>query len=228
MSRLRSSRLLPAALLLLVAGPAWADPVRWDYATFVWPGFVVPDTPPPSPPGFPPGLPGSFGVAFLGNFGSSAGTTPIVFADWWAAGWLPPGQEVTFKHQPFQMGIGIYDLASNRSDVAVFTAYLDGSLSFFGSSLALSYAEQSKTLRIGGSTYTVGLGAMTLGGPTGGGGFIGASGPVRPWPGGSIAATVQVRKQPEPATLVLLGVGGSLTGLLYYRRRRRTKPAADA
>ena len=39
------------------------------------------------------------------------------------------------------------------------SAYLDGSLSLLGPSLSLSYAEQSKTLRIGGSTYTIGLGA---------------------------------------------------------------------
>ena len=35
----------------------------------------------------------------------------------------------------------------------------------------------------------------------------------------------QVHEQPEPSTVVLLGVGGSLAGLVYRRRSRQPKPA---
>src|SRR5262245_8048315 len=108
--------LLVALLLLLPTRTGWAEPIRWDYATFVFPGFVTPGPVPPAPG--PPFWTGGFGVAFQGTAGERAGSSPITFADWWASGWLPPGDEATFSQQPIQLGIGILDRSSNRSETA--------------------------------------------------------------------------------------------------------------
>ena len=216
------SRLLLSALLLpLISPPLRAEPIRWDYTTFVFPSYVTPDVNPPPPV---TGWPGSIGVNFSGTSGSMANTAQINFANLWTSGWLPSGKQSTFKKQPVQIGMGILDRLSNRSQMTFFTAYLEGTLSTTNANLRLSFAERSKTLHIGTTLYRVNLGDVYMpGAPSGG--PIGTSGSVRPWPGGSIAATVNVTKNPEPSTLLLLGVGGSIAGLAYIRRKKRTAEA---
>jgi hypothetical protein len=222
MPRAPWSRLLPAALaLVLVVGTVCADSIPWSYATFVFPPFVSPDAggivPAPGSPVFP----GSVGINFQGTSGDTAGSSPIVFANWWTDAWgLTPGATATFAHQPIQLDIGILDKESNRSQVAPFTGYLDGTFSAGSANLSLSYAPQSQTLHIGATTYTINLGAMTLDVP-GGAEALWASGPIHSWPSGTVEATVNASQTPEPSSLVLLGAGATLAGLLVRRLRRR-------
>jgi hypothetical protein len=219
------SRLLPAVLvLLLLGGTAGADSIPWSYSTFVFPTFVSPD---PGAIGTAPGAPfgpWSVGVYFQGISGYQAGSSSIYFASWWAA-----GTTATFAHQPIQFDIGILDQASNRSQVALFTGYLDGTISAGQTNLALSYASPSQSLHIGSNTYRITLGALTATSAYGGSDPLSASGPMYPQPFGTVDATVQVQSSgPEPSSLVLLGVGASLAGIVYRRLRRQGQPAADA
>jgi hypothetical protein len=128
----------PAAILLALLGPsARAEPIRWDYATFVLPGFVPADgSVPPTP--FPWPYPLGVGVNFQGTNGQAAGSASVAFATWWASGWIPPGQQATFTHLPIHIGVGILDDESHLYQTTVFDAYLDGTLSAFGANLTVT------------------------------------------------------------------------------------------
>lgn len=235
MPRLSFPRWLLAATFLMLATPALnAEPIPWTYSTFVYPNFVTPDAPTgiPSPfPTYPYGPP--VGVGFQGTSNTMAGSSPIVLANLWTSGFLYPGDSVTFKKQPIPIGMGILDQLSNRSQIVLFTAYLNGTLTGQGSNLTLSFAERSKTVHIGKHNYKIDLGPIVMPGPPSGG-PIGATGGVRPYGDpyygnsgggyGAIGATVKVTNNPEPSTLVLVGIGGSVASLLYYRRRRTNPP----
>jgi hypothetical protein len=234
MSRLPTSSVFVVLLgLLLSERPVAADTLVWDYSTFVFPTFVSanPGGPPsPASPTNPFPWLSSGGIAFTGNLGLAFGSQSIVFANWFSWGVLPTVGSSTFDHQPLSLVIGIHDWASNESKLATFTAYLDGTISSNGANLVLTSPTPSQTLHLGSASYRIDLGSITLSGPPGGHGPVGASAPVHPWPNGSILARVEVNQGPEPSTLVLFGVGGSLAAFLYHRRtlgrssRKRAQP----
>jgi hypothetical protein len=219
-----SARLVWLALALLVLVPtARADPIEWSYSSFVFPSFVRPDNMPislpppvplpanPSPPNpgilpIYPSWPGA-GITFQSSTGEMVHSSRIVVANMYTS-WFGPGEEVArYSKQPFQLTMGILDKASNRSQVAIFTGYINGTYSATGSNLEITFPERFKMLHIGHNLYKIDINQIVAPGQPGGG-------------SGSIGAMVKVHKNPEPSTLLLLGLSGPVWGLYYWRRRR--------
>ncbi|MFO0843306.1 MAG: PEP-CTERM sorting domain-containing protein [Gemmataceae bacterium] len=216
------SRLLLAAMVLAVpARFGRAEPIRWTYYSIASPGFHAPGAGTGAPSVDPSGPPAW--VSFWGGYtGEVTGSSSIPLAYAAASGWVGPGEVATFQRQPLQIDLAITDLTTGAFGIASFQPYLDGTITSQGVNLTVTFPELTKTLHLGKNSYTIAVGTATLSGAWATSDPLGSSAPIHSL-SGVIDATVQANSQPEPSTLVLLGVAGSLGGLVYSRRRRRAK-----
>lgn len=207
---------LAACLLLAATGTARAERIDWSYSTFLFPGSVSADKPgkpgptpvdvPPPPIFWPTVGTVSFGAmsadvtgtshVLLGNvssFSSSAFETPD-----------------KFTKQTFTMAVGIVDKKSNKNGLLTFNGTITGDLWANGSTLKISFEKPTQTLHLGQYYYRVSIDNIVPPGLPGTG--IGA-----------IGANVKVTHNPEPSTLILIGMVAPVLGVRYVRRRRRRR-----
>jgi hypothetical protein len=143
------------------------------------------------------------------------------------------GNPDLFNAAPYTLKVNLTDLASNQSSLLTFTGSLTGSQSTTSATFTNTFnSPTTLSTQIGGNDYTVSLFSFMAPGPattpggspvlgnimaqvnvqaasTGGGGSTGTGG------GGGTGTPLST---PEPASLVLAGLGTSLFGLLRWRR----------
>jgi hypothetical protein len=192
---------LAALALCLGCRVARADPVDWSYNWTPSATTIFADNP-------------STGKLTLtpGATGSASGYSFVVAANLLTVSNADPSNPAVFTNAPYGLTLNITDGPSGKTDSMTFSGLLNGTLSS-GSALITNQFTgdvlQSKV--IGDNLYTVTLKAFAPPGP-----------PTATNPG-SIGALVGVGPPvdaPEPSTLALCGVGLSVLGVRWWRRRR--------
>ena len=195
-----------SGLALLSAGSsARADFIKWHFSTAVTPQLVHSNN-------------HHFGWVHLTATGGVAfGSTQLVLANLFSvSGALGPAAPDAYSRRPFKITLSITDMASNVTGKAIFNGLIDGSASLFGSLLKIHLTSPpQQRLHLGRHIYDIKLDTITPPGPP--------NGPTI----GSFGATVLVSHNPEPASVVLAGVGALTLGLAAWRRRRRLASPGD-
>ncbi|HWG41456.1 MAG TPA: hypothetical protein VN688_01630 [Gemmataceae bacterium] len=202
MNRLSSLPLAALVVSLAAAvGSARADYLNWSYGTST------------VPPGFSAtGAGGGGGSVQLTPFANGAGGTSIPILAFVTSAGTP----VTFNAatSTYTLTMTITDKATNDSGSLTFHGAIGGSLSPTSASLTNTFTDTQQSLTLDGHVYTVTLPpSLSLADPT--------------KPQQSLTATVSVTNGPisgvpEPASLVLGGLGFSLLGVGgWWKRGRR-------
>jgi PEP-CTERM motif len=204
-------------LLLGCASSARAELIAWSYNTFVFPSSVQPDGSPGGPVILP--VPGptfpSTQVSFTPAGGTVAGSSRILLANLQATSSAAADSPDRFKQHPFSLTVGILDQVSNRSGLVTFQGTIDGTLSSQSANLTVDFGTKTRSLHLGRHVYEIKIDQMVAPG-------VPNPGYIYPGAGyGAIGAKVTVRNNPEPGSLLLLGVGVPALGLVYWRRRGR-------
>jgi hypothetical protein len=208
------------AAVLLGAGQARAEPV-WNFAWSTDTPVVFADGSTTS------GLsltPGSGQLSGSQNFAAAA-------IDWFSD--ADPGLPATFTDQPFHLTLTLEDDLTKESGLFAFDGVFFGTASTAGPDVQALLGE-SQTQVLGGNSYTVSLSSFfppILGAP----GSLFADVSVVPGPGSPPEEPPppppeeppppppppQTTETPEPATLLLAGLGLSLAGVRSLARRRK-------
>jgi hypothetical protein len=203
-----SARLLTALTVssMIAVGHAQADFMNWSYSTAA------------VPPGFTASAPGNNGggTIQLTPYSNVAGaSSPNVLA-YQTTATVP----VTFTNDTYQLTMTIKDNTTGDTGNLTFTGSISGGLSQNSSTLVNTFANPTQSLTLDGHKYTVTLPSSTT---------LAAPGSNQQ----NIAATVSVSNAsggggggppsntPEPASLVLGGLGFSLLGMGGWWKRRR-------
>jgi len=131
------------------------------------------------------------------------------------------GDSDSFEHQNYSLQLTLTDTASGDSTIMSFSGELDGSFSPAGSSITNTFhaANSVHDDVLGGNHYTVTIGPYVSNGQgTDVGSIYATIAVVTPGAGPDVE---QPRDTPEPGTLLLAGMGAALSGLGWYRKRRR-------
>jgi hypothetical protein len=195
------------ALVSLGGAAARAEPT-WSYSWSSSPGVVTSDD---GSLGTVTLLPGS-GGPFTGSKDSGGG---ILAATLDAAG--PASGTAPFTDRTYGLTLHLTDNASKASGDLSFTGVLNGTL---GGKFDLTnnFQNPTQSLNLGGNQYTVTAGLFVPPLP-GAPGSVGAN--VTLTPGPSLVSEV-----PEPASLLLAGLGLSALGVGNWWRRRRGQALA--
>ncbi len=212
MKRMSAFLWATAVASLAAAGQARADYMNWSYSTVASPPVIASGTGSIQLTGVTNGTAGS-SISLLGIQDSSAATTtaPDVFKS------------------GFNVALTVTDNQTHDSGTLTLTGSLTGNLNANGSNVTASFAG-ANTLTLDGHRYIVSVPALHLTAPNTpqqalvasvrvipdvpGGGTGGGGGP----PGPAVST-------PEPASLVLGGLGLSLLGMVRGWKRLR-RPAA--
>jgi hypothetical protein len=198
---LRSSRLFgtACACLLLIGGGVRADQIGWH---FEGSGTAVVNA----------DAPGTGGVTFVYDPPAQAlGDSHVSLANLWTFSEAAPASPELFSNAPFSVALTITDGPSGKSGTTEFTGAMHGLLS--GKSALLMTAMSSparQSLVLGDNLYTVLLAGFS------------PPGPPESNNAGALSAlvTVQPNHVPEPAALVLAGLGVAGLGVGAWRKRR--------
>ncbi len=201
-------RLVVLASLCLGTSPsARAEFVEWQFSTIVTPTLVSSNNHP-------------LGAVHLTNTtGIVYNTSHIILANLFAVSNAAITAPDTFTNRPFTITLTITDKATNVKGTVHFAGIINGTDSLFSSFLTFTLTSPAtEQLHLGQHIYSVHLDNLTPPGPPNSGAD------------GSIGATVTVTHNPEPATLLLAGIGAAGMGLARWRGRRRhdVRPARSA
>jgi hypothetical protein len=215
-------RCLTALCLILVAGSfARADFVNWSYNWTHSPVVVAADT-------------GGTGGVTLTNHqgGTGSGNSDIVATQITTFSSASVNTPDRFTNKNYSLMLDLTDLASHQSGMLTFTGTLNGTLSATSANIKNAFTGAlTQHLDLGGNLYTVTIGPYA------------APGIPDATQTGSISAHVSVQAEsttggtpqggtpppshesPEPATLVLAGVGSTALALAVSWRQRMRKRA---
>jgi hypothetical protein len=208
------------ALLVLpasTAGQVRADYLNWTYAST------------PNVPGVSVNAGSNGGASVTLTDVAQAGATsiPIIAYETQTSSTTP----INFNNATFNLALKITD-GNNASATLSFTGALNGALTATTSSLVASFAPvSSNSITFDGHTYTVTIPSLTLGAPTNPQQDIMASVAVANGTsgGGSPPPPRPTNSTPEPASLLLAGLGLSCFGAeRWWKRRRLTRTIAAA
>ena len=200
-TRLLSLLIVSAAL---VASPARADFMNWSYSTSaVPPGFAVTGA----------NNNGS-GAVQLTPFSNASGGSTIPVLAYATSATVP----VTFDPQKstYTLNMTITDNTTKHSGNLSFTGSISGGLTPTSSTLTNTFSVVQKSLTLDGHVYTVTLPASDP-----------LLGPLTPQKNiiAGVSVTNSVASAPEPASLLLGGLGFTALGIGGWRRRlRRPEP----
>ncbi len=200
-------RHLPARLLAFVivttalaASPARADFMNWSYSTSaVPPGFAV------------TGANNNGGGAIqLTPFSNASGASTVPVLAYATSATVP----VTFDpaKSTYTLTMAITDNTTHDSGSLSFTGAISGGLSPTSSNLTNTFSVTQKSLTLDGHVYTVTLPAS-----------VALSGPLTPQQNITAGVSVSnaVASAPEPASLLLGGLGFTALGIGGWCRRLR-------
>jgi hypothetical protein len=192
---------------LLLAGGARAEFIAWPY---IWA---------PTVSAVPADSPGT-GRILLTNeaAGSAVNSSDIVATDIRTASSAPYNNPDHFTNAPYGLALTLTDNASHASGTVTFTGVFNGTLTALSANITNTFTgPQVQVLQLGSNTYTITMGTYSPPPPPG---AVNA---------GAISAYAQVTVQsgtgvpqlPEPSALVLAGLGLSLAGGAFWRRKRQ-------
>jgi hypothetical protein len=195
------------AVLPLQRGEAGLIP--WTYQWSAKP--IVIDADPLGPHHKPGGgitlTPGAITITG-GHQGVAHGSISIIAVNLTAFNFSPsPDGKYHFTKSPYQLGVKLTDVVSQKSGTLQFAGYFNGYFTQNKMVLTTSFTSAAQqSLSLGKDWYTVSLTAYSPPGPPSQGGA------------GNISAFVNVKPVPEPSTLLLAGTGLAAAALTWLRR----------
>jgi hypothetical protein len=196
---------------MIAAGQARADFMNWSFSTSA------------VPPGFAVNAPGNSGggAVQLTPFSNIAGGSTVNVLAYQTTATAP----VTFNaaSNTYTLTMTITDNTTHDTGNLTFTGSIGGGLSQTTSSLVNTFANPTQSMTLDGHTYTVTVpSSVNLAPPTSPQQNISATVSVSSTSGGGGGGGGGVQSVPEPASLVLGGLGFSLFGVSgWWQRRRR-------
>ena len=196
----------PLAALLL-AGGARAEFIAWSYN---WT---------PTVSAVPADSPGT-GKVLLTNepAGAAVNSSDIVASDIRTVSSAPYNNPDHFTNTPYGLTLTLTDKASHDSGTVTFTGVFNGTLTALSSNITNTFTgPRVQVLQLGGNVYTISMGTYSPPPPPGAvnAGAISAYAQVTVQSG-----TTGVLQLPEPSALALAGLGLSLGGGAFWRRKR--------
>jgi hypothetical protein len=197
----------PIALLLLGAAQSHASFIPWTYNWDRSPVSVLSDN-------------GNGSVSFTNEPANAAvGSTDTVAtnlkANSLAAASSP--DTISGSNGNYTLKLTLTDTASGQSALFTFTGKLSGTFSANSANITNQFTGTlTQSIVLGNNTYTVSIGSYSPPGPPDSSNF------------GSISAHVDVSSAsiqgaPEPASLLLAGLGVSMAGFSSWRKRRAAR-----
>jgi hypothetical protein len=221
--------MLAALALLTFGAAARADPISWSYS---WDS---------SPQGISANAPGT-GTVFLldPQPGTGTGSMHIGGTQFGLNTIATPANPDQFTNRSFSLNLALTDAASGARGVLSFAGLLNATMSTAGDSVSTSLpGGATKSLTLGGNTYTVALDSFTQPTLTTPGGFgaqvtAAAGAPLAPPPPTPPPAPAPPptpappsNNTPEPSACVLAGLGMAVTGLAARRKATRLAGVGD-
>jgi hypothetical protein len=191
---------------VLLAGAARADLVPWAYNWTPNSAAVLSDN-------------GQSKITLTNEpTGSAVGTSDIVATNLKVVSSADPNTPDTFTAKAYSLNLALTDTNSHTTGTLTFSGVFNGTVSAESSHITTAFnAPTTKSIVLGGNTYTVTFGPFT------------PPGPPSASNAGSISATALVsvtngsgggtNNSPEPATLTLAGLGLACAGLARWRKR---------
>jgi hypothetical protein len=193
-------------LVLLVGGPACADPISWGYNWSASPAFLTGGSGKITLSNEPPHTAFDNSNVVATNLQVFSTADPLVTSDTFGP-----------SDGKYSLSVQLTDVATLKTGILTFMGQLQGSFSSLSANVTNTFfSPQTQSIVLGGTKFVVTMNSYTPPGPPDQGNL------------GSIGAYVQVSRAPEPATLLLAGLGAGLAGLAGWRRRRKKAAALAA
>jgi hypothetical protein len=152
--------------------------------------------------------------------GSAVGTSDIVATNLKVVSAADPNHPDTFTAKAYSLNLALTDTPSHTTGTLTFSGVFNGTVSGESSHITTTFnTPLTKSIVLGGNTYTVSIGPFT------------PPGPPSASNAGSISATALVsvtsgsgggtNNTPEPATLTLAGLGLACAGLVSRSKGRK-------
>jgi hypothetical protein len=227
--------LVPALVSLIFPGPvAKAGDIHWQFQWQPIPQVITSDFAIVPLRGGVPILPNRPIGAIVLSAGPKAGatnSTDLVAASLRAYSLAPDATPAHFTHRKYSFRLTITDLDTKQSGSLMFAGELNGTLSRRSVHIRNTFLDSpAQTIALGFHVFSVTLGPFVPPGPPSARnlGSVGAHVDVHlrvdpPVPLDRLASVVDppVSKTPEPATIVLAGLGVTMAGLVWRRRQPR-------
>jgi hypothetical protein len=149
---------------------------------------------------------------------TAAGSSNTVVTNIHAVSTSPSNKPDIFSHAPISFALKLTDMPSKATATVTFSGFFSGTITGNNSNIQLKItARKTKTVTLGGNTYSVAIGDYTPPGPTGASnaGSLNAFVTVTAGNGGGGVSGV-----PEPSAALLAGLALPCLGWFQWRARR--------